>query len=163
MTSLPVALERKNDEDFLEITKRIEQALGRIKDDPSLKASQDTLAKLANCSRGTLNNRRWPLEQLVQIKNARKATRSKGTVEASGVETEDALLARLRENLHDSREEVLRWKTRYDDKCVEFRQLQDINRVLQRRLEIFEDESNRLKKASQKVRLTAVSNRLEKK
>ena len=71
MQKLNDGLEKKNDADFLELTLRLKAALQKIEISPGLKATQSVLKKLANCSRGTLNNRKWPIEELTRIKNAR--------------------------------------------------------------------------------------------
>lgn len=69
--SLPDALTEKNARDFDAMTRAIEDALKKIERDHRLKPTQATLSRLANCTRGTLNNRGWPLTRLSEIKLAR--------------------------------------------------------------------------------------------
>jgi hypothetical protein len=69
LKSLP--FDEKNQLDFDEMTERIRTALDAIRKNKSLKATQNTLAKLAHCSRRTLSLRRWPVEELKRIKNQR--------------------------------------------------------------------------------------------
>lgn len=69
LKSLP--FDEKNQLDFDEMTERIRTGLDAIRKNKSLKATQSTLAKLAQCSRRTLSLRRWPVEELKRIKNKR--------------------------------------------------------------------------------------------
>ena len=71
-SSLPQALEEKNQADFITVTNRISDALQKISSNPKLKPTQSVLARLSKVSRGTLNNRVWPLEKLEEIKSQRK-------------------------------------------------------------------------------------------
>jgi Mg2+ and Co2+ transporter CorA len=64
--SLP--FDERNQRDFEEITERIRTALDAIRKSKSLKPTQSTLARLAQCSRRTLSLRRWPIEELKRIK-----------------------------------------------------------------------------------------------
>ena len=69
LKSLP--FNERNQRDFEELTERIRTALNTIRKSKSLKPTQSTLAKLAQCSRRTLSLRRWPLEELKGIKKKR--------------------------------------------------------------------------------------------
>ena len=79
LKSLP--FDEKNQLDFDEMTERIRTALDAIRRNKSLKATQSTLAKLAQCSRRTLSLRRWPVEELKRI----KSQRNPGLVESESV------------------------------------------------------------------------------
>ena len=63
----------RNDRDFEEMTARIRQGLESIRKNRSLDPTQAMLAKLAQCSRRTLSLRRWPIEELKRIKDARRS------------------------------------------------------------------------------------------
>jgi Mg2+ and Co2+ transporter CorA len=69
LKSLP--FDERNQRDFEEITERIRTALDAIRKSKSLKPTQSTLARLAQCSRRTLSLRRWPIEELKRIKQNR--------------------------------------------------------------------------------------------
>lgn len=147
-SGIPAALQEKNEQEFVEVTRRIQDALARIESDPKLKASQDVLAKLANCSRGTLNNRKWPLDQLRKIKDARKAPVKLAIDETASIAKEESRIERYKQQLYDSREEVLLWKSRFDDANRQLAQAQDLTRVLQARLAASEQETTALRRAS---------------
>jgi chromosome segregation ATPase len=142
---VPAALQEKNEQEFIKVTRRIQEALARIKDDPKLKATQDVLAQLADCSRGTINNRKWPLDRLREIKTARKAAKQPITDESTSTAKIESRIERYKERLYDSREEVLIWKARYDEVGERLAQAQNLNRVLQSRLEAVEQEISRLR------------------
>ncbi|WP_312524930.1 hypothetical protein [Comamonas sp.] len=69
------ALVAKNASDFDAMTQAIDDALKKIERDRRIKPTQGVLAKLVGCSRGTLNNRGWPLTKLGEIKRAREQQR----------------------------------------------------------------------------------------
>lgn len=114
----PDALVAKNASDFDAMTEAIETALKKIEGDRRLKPIQATLAKLANCTRGTLNNRQWPLVRLQEIKTARKkelgakrppeSTESAAKLESEMDELKRLLQLSRTENarLHDKNEEL---------------------------------------------------------
>lgn len=152
-SGIPTALQEKNAQEFVEVTRRIQEALARIESDPKLKATQDALAQLADCSRGTLNNRRWPLERLREIKDARKAPKQPITDESAAAVKVESRIDRYKEQLYNSREEVLVWKARYDEANERLSEALNVTRVLQARLKAAEDEIANLRSNSgQKVR-----------
>lgn len=73
--SRPDALVAQNASDFDAMTQAIEDALKKIERDRRIKPTQEALRKLVGCSRGTLNNRKWPLTKLGEIKRAREQQR----------------------------------------------------------------------------------------
>lgn len=62
----------RNEADYYKLTDQIESALQKIESDGRIPATQNKLADLAKCSRKTLNNRKYPIERLNQIKTDRK-------------------------------------------------------------------------------------------
>jgi hypothetical protein len=147
-SGLPDALREKNDQEFIEITIRIQNALSQIEGNPKLKASQGVLAQLAKCSRGTLNNRKWPLEKLRAIKHARKSPSRPTEDPKSSIKTQTNQIERYKQQLHDSREELLTWKTRHDEIAERLTQTQELNKVLQSRNKELEDMTSARPKAS---------------
>ncbi|WP_416400272.1 hypothetical protein [Alicycliphilus denitrificans] len=79
--SLPEALVARNASDFDAMTQAIEDALRKIERDHRLKPTQQALAKLVGCARGTLNNRGWPLTRLADIKRAREQKQAEKSAE----------------------------------------------------------------------------------
>lgn len=69
---LPDALVAKNSIEFEKTTQSIKKALATIESNLKLKPTQSLLAKLAGCTRGTLNNRIWPNTELNRIKSERQ-------------------------------------------------------------------------------------------
>jgi hypothetical protein len=138
-TSNP-AFEEKNAQDFIEVTKKLQSALARIESDSRLKPTQAVLSKLAECSRGTINNRKWPLEKLKKIKAARKASIKPEDIASKAIRKEESRIERYKEQLFNNREELLVWKMRHDEQAQRVVQLEEINRVLQQRIKRLEDE-----------------------
>lgn len=145
ISSISRALQEKNEQDFIEVTRRIQEALARIESDSRLKATQDVLAQLADCSRGTLNNRKWPLDRLREIKAARRVPRQPITDESAATKIESRI-ERYKEQLYDSREEVLTWKARHDEASERLSDAQNPTRVLQERLATAEREIANLRR-----------------
>ena len=117
--SRPDALVAKNASDFDAMTQAIEKALNKIERDRRLKPTQESLAKLAGCTRGTLNNRAWPLTRLADIKRARarerkgekstepKAVAAKAELEADKLKNQLQLSRTENSKLH-AKNELLR-------------------------------------------------------
>lgn len=145
---LPSALQEKNEQDFVEVTDRIQSALSQIRSNPKLKATQEILAQLASCSRGTLNNRRWPLEELKKIKTARKTSPRSTTDDSALASKTESRIDRYKQQLYDSREEVLLWKNRHDEVLKQLGQTRDVNRVLRTKLTTIEAELSSLRRPS---------------
>ncbi|AWB33082.1 hypothetical protein [Orrella marina] len=147
-SGIPAALYEKNAQEFVEVTRRIQEALVRLESDTKLKATQEVLAQLANCSRGTLSNRRWPLERLREIKNARKVPKQPITDGSKAAVNTASRIERYKEQLYNSREEVLIWKARYDQVSERLAESLNVARVLQARLKEAEDELTNLRSNS---------------
>lgn len=126
--SLPDALVAKNARDFDAMTQAIDEALRKIERDRRIKPSQATLAKLANCTRGTLNNRGWPLARLLDIKRERERNRAaEKSVEpkscASKVESE---IDKLKNQLQLSRTENSRLHAKNEQLGKDLQQAKDL-------------------------------------
>lgn len=112
-TPSALPFDERNQQDFMLVTKRIQDALELMANDRRLKRTEINLAKLAGCSRGTLRNRTWPIEQLHKLKEEAKA--AKETIEAEPRATrEKARVERYREQLIKNRDELLFWKYKHD-------------------------------------------------
>lgn len=149
---IPDELHEKNEQEFVKMTDHIQLALVQIENDLKLKATQDVLARLSGCSRGTLNNRKWPLERLMEIKAARKAA-SKPLISQSGAAAKvESEVDRYKQQLEASRDEVRLWKTRHDSVKSQLDQTKNLNSVLQTRLTAIELElASVLRDESRKV------------
>jgi hypothetical protein len=125
---MPAALkalpfDKRNDQDFEDLTNRIRDGLALIRKSKSLKPTQDTLAKLAQCSRRTLSLRRWPIEQLKEIKNT-----------PSGDDENQPVAATAGKGRGDGYETLL---------VTQIRNYQDQNGQLFDRVQYLEDEQSR--------------------
>lgn len=157
-SGIPAALQEKNEQEFVEVTRRIQDALARIESDQKLKPTQDVLAKLADCSRGTLNNRKWPLDQLRKIKDARRTPVQLTVEETASGAKEESRIERYKQQLYDSRDEVLLWKARFDVAAKQLAQAQELIHILQARVTASEQEITTLRKASS-VKLVQISSK----
>ncbi|WP_046060263.1 hypothetical protein [Paracidovorax citrulli] len=125
--SRPDALAAKNASDFDAMTQAIEDALEKIERDSRIKSTQGSLAKLVGCSRGTLNNRGWPLSKLGDIKRAREQREAEKSAEpkkaASKAESETD---RLNNQLQLSRTENARLHAKNELLRKELQQAKDL-------------------------------------
>lgn len=145
-SSLNLGLIEKNAQDFIDITKRLQDALNKIEHDPKLKPTQLTLVKLAKCSRGTINNRIWPLNELKRIKNLRKVNIDSTSKTNQSEIAEASRIERYKDQLFNSREELLIWKVRHDMELKKSVELENLNKILVKRINLLETEINALKK-----------------
>lgn len=97
--------DERNEQDFEDLTRKIRDALAKIRKTRSLPATQENLAELAGCTRKTLHNRSWPISELKKIKEERqdnKDNKPKNTIArhkiSSGnyVERERLLIKRIK-------------------------------------------------------------------
>lgn len=109
----PLPFDGRNQQDFMLVTKRIQDALEQMANDRRLKRTETNLAKLAGCSRGTLRNRKWPMEQLQKLKAEARSAKESTEVEPRATR-EKARVERYREQLMKNRDELLFWKYKHD-------------------------------------------------
>ncbi len=103
------AFDQKNQDDFTEYTKVLNDALLEIQKNKDLKATVAQLSKMTGVHRNTITNRGWPVEKLNAIKEARKVAEDK-------VEEEDVdKRALLESQLTEARKEVVYWFNQYQD------------------------------------------------
>ena len=128
--SRPEALVAKNASDFDQLTEAIKDALKKIEGDRRLKPTQEVLAKLAGCTRGTLNNRGWPLTELDAVKQARKKKRESAQTERAdvkaGASESDSEVETLRRQLQFSRTENSRLHDKNVELATELKQAKDL-------------------------------------
>ncbi|MDO9437710.1 hypothetical protein [Hydrogenophaga sp.] len=125
--SLPEALVASNASDFDAMTQAINDALKKMERDHRLKPTQEALAKLVGCARGTLKNRGWPLTSLADIKTAREHKRAeqlaKPKVVAAKTESETE---KLENQLQLSRTENARLHAKIELLRRELQQAKDL-------------------------------------
>lgn len=136
-TKANLPFDERNQQDFMLVTKRIQDALELMANDRRLKRTETNLAKLAGCSRGTLRNRRWPMEQLQKLKEDARATKEQVEVEPRATR-EKAQVERYREQLVKNRDELLFWKYKHDALRDRVETLESQRDAYKRRAEGFE-------------------------
>lgn len=67
--------DERNEQDFENLTRNIQNAVATIRKSRSIPATQEKLAELSGCTRKTLHNRVWPINELKKIKEERKANK----------------------------------------------------------------------------------------
>ncbi len=105
--------DERNQQDFMLVTKRIQDALELMANDRRLKRTETNLAKLAGCSRGTLRNRKWPMEQLQRLKEESRSAKEVAEPEPRATR-EKFQIERYRNRLDKNRDELLFWKYKHD-------------------------------------------------
>jgi hypothetical protein len=159
----------RNQADYLLISNSIEAALNLMGIDPTVPATEASLAKLAGCSRGTLRNRKYPLERLKAIK-VRRAEQRKGKnrpvritpAHRVAVEVHIDEKKILQGQLEKSRCEIAVWVNKYSDLENEVKKLYRVRNVLQEGKKLLEEQIEELKK-SLRATETATANESEKK
>lgn len=158
--------DERNKNDFDDMTKRIEDALKIIEDDKTIPATQAKLCQLAKCSRGTLLNRKWPIERLKAIKDKREKGHKRKRITRehfSAVEVHIEDKNNLQAQLKESRDEAARWFHKYKDSEKEIKRLKRAheglrtkNQRLQQQLDEAEQELRRLNSTAQQGRIENV-------
>jgi uncharacterized protein YlxW (UPF0749 family) len=157
---MPAALkalpfDQRNEQDFHEMTERIRCALDVVRNTRTLKPTQDTLAKIAGCSRRTLSLRIWPIEVLKQIKLARLQRPQKRRADARSVNSKDSerLLEKQVKNYQRQNAELF---DRVQDLEEEKSRSDLIISELETELGILREEVERLEKISRRSNLQAL-------
>lgn len=135
------SLKEKNENDYFQMTERINEALKTLRDDHRIPATQNTLATMSGCSRKTLHNRAWAIKELKEIKQARKSKDVENITETSvNLKTK----AQIRENLLIEENENLQ-----EQNAILFNKLQESEYHLSQTLKlnsILEAENSYLRK-----------------
>jgi len=129
--------DERNQQDYMLVTKRIQDALEQMANDRRLKRTETNLARLASCSRGTLRNRKWPIEKLQKLKEDARAATEQVEVEPRATRGK-AQVERYRERLIKNRDELLFWKYKHDALRDQLETIQSQRDAYKRRAEEFE-------------------------
>lgn len=129
--------DERNQQDFMLVTKRIQNALEQMANDRRLKRTETNLARLAACSRGTLRNRLWPMEQLQKLKEEARTAKEQVEVEPRATR-EKSQVERYRVRLMKNRDELLFWKYKHDALRDQVETLASQRDTYMRRAEEFE-------------------------
>lgn len=138
-TTVSLPFDDRNQQDFMLVTKRIQDALELMTNDRRLKRTETNLARLAGCSRGTLRNRQWPLKQLQKLKDDARTAKEQVEVEPRATR-QKAQVERYREQLVKNRDELLFWKYKHDSLRDQMETLASQRDAYKRRAEEFETQ-----------------------
>ncbi len=144
VTSRPAPYDQRNIEDYKLIGKNISLALDKIQGDDCIPATEESLASLAGCSRGTLRNRKWPLVRLREIKKQRK-TRSGKAQQKTATKQPQNKEEELVMALNASRNEAARWFDKYKDSEADNRKFRRANNLLKEEKEALIRELTQLR------------------
>lgn len=139
MTELP--FDQRNQEDFEDVTERINEALLEIASDSKVKATITELAKRAKVHRNTIRNREWPAERLKAIKAERKAERERKTDKTDMPNPLDVLTSKL----EMARLETLHWFNQYNEAKAFYESANENVKYLSKTRESYKQEVEALK------------------
>lgn len=143
----------RNQLDYEAVTKKIAHALEILENDTSIPATEIKLAELADCSRGTLRNRVYPLVRLRKIKQSRFKKQNKPKLSSLtaqqltdvNIHISDKRI--LKEQLEKSRSEIAVWVTKFLELEKDVKRLERLVTVLQGAKEILETKLSQPKNA----------------
>jgi chromosome segregation ATPase len=143
--------EERNEQDFEDLTRKIWDAIERIKKTRSIPTTQEKLAELVGCTRKTLHNRGWPITELKKIKDARKAIRD-------GKQKNTPAEHRLNSEKHIARARLLIGQIRnlQEQNSKLFDQVQELKEkeaTLNDIVKVLENEINTRKNENQKLEM----------
>ncbi|HEX8472601.1 MAG TPA: hypothetical protein VF666_01080 [Pyrinomonadaceae bacterium] len=151
--------DKRNAADYKDLSNRIAAALKTLEESPQIAATEKELARLAQCSRGTLRNRAYPLECLKQIRASRNKDESQNVeshdITVVGTKLDNEIL--LQERLQNSRNEVAFWVDKYKDLESETKRLRRSNELLQAENAAMVTQNKHLRSRLEKVEETLVS------
>lgn len=140
--------DERNEQDFEDLTRKIQDAIATIKKTRSIPATQEKLAEMVGCTRKTLHNRGWPIAELKKIKEERKASKQKNnTVEhrvtaEKHIAREKLLIGQIR-NLQEQNGKLFDEKQELEEqKAI----LIDTVKVLEDEIIILKDEKRKLER-----------------
>ncbi|WP_150912534.1 hypothetical protein [Marinobacter halotolerans] len=106
------AFDEKNEQDFDDVTERINEALLKIASDANISATKTKLASLAGVHRNTIRNRGWPEERLQEIKRQRKTeAEQKKNADASQPKPVEVLTDKLQK----AQLEIMYWFKKHNE------------------------------------------------
>lgn len=106
------AFDGKNEQDFEDVTERINEALLKIASDRNVRATKSELAKIAGVHRNTIRNREWPIDRLQEIKAQRKAEAEE---KKKGTSPEFKPIDVLTDKLEKAQLEIMYWFKEHND------------------------------------------------
>lgn len=155
MATKALPFDERNQRDFNDMTARIRDALDLIRKNKNLRATQDVLAELAQCSRRTLSLRVWPILELKKIKDARSnhinAVERKADVR-NAVKTDSLLIKQVKNYQAQNGELFYRLQNLEEDKARSIAVISTLEnqiQTLKEKLVSLEQESPR--KASSRI------------
>lgn len=107
------AFDQKNQDDFVEYSQVLNEALLEIQNNKNLKATVAQLSKMTGVHRNTIANRIWPVQKLKQIKEARKLADLKREDQERRSSVDKKAL--LESQLSQARKEVIYWFNEFKD------------------------------------------------
>lgn len=140
---MPPALEEKNAQDFQDVTNRIWEAIEKISLNKRYKPSQEVLAKLASVSRGTINNRKWPLDELKKIK-AKRSQAEVDNLASKKLKPDGEIEMTFEDRLYLNREELRVWKVKADHEMLKVANLETIVENQNKQIQVLKSEVIRL-------------------
>lgn len=151
MATKALPFDERNQRDFDDMTARIRDALDLIRKNKNLRATQDVLAELAQCSRRTLSLRVWPILELKKVKDARSnhinAVKRKADVR-SAVKTDSLLIKQVKNYQAQNGELFYRLQNLEEDKARSIAVISTLENQIQtlnEKLVSLEKESHRAK------------------
>lgn len=104
------AYDQRNQADYDGVTRKINDALSKMRKDSSIKVSVPSLAALSGVHRNTINNRAWPRGELDSIKAERLAEK-----ESVNTATKVDPKLELEGQLDKAKHEILYWYRKAED------------------------------------------------
>lgn len=143
------AYDDKNQQDYDDVTKRLNQALTEIEKNPELPATQAEVARLSGVHRNTVRDREFPKTKLEDIKKSRK---EKALQEKLNSRSKAELLTEERDKLAT---EVVHWFSQY---LQAKKDSDDLNRLLKRQTEASEYYKKEFEKQKEEIQALRFKN-----
>ncbi len=149
--------EERNEQDFEDLTRKIQDAIATIKKTRSIPATQEKLAELVGCTRKTLHNRGWPISELKKIKEERQASKDGKQKNITAehklsvgkhIEREKLLIRQVR-NLQEQNGELFDRVQELEDGKA---RLTDTNKVLEDEIVVLNDVKRKLERELRRLK-----------
>lgn len=162
----PLPFDKKNAEDFLGVTKSIQDAMNKIADDPRQKATIANLSKLSGVHRNTIAHRGWPKEELDKIRSERAdAERNINSSESAKADRDKQEKKDLAESLKLSRDESAKWFHLYQQAIGVSEEMKRQMALLNERIASSQEELHKVRqqsKSTSNVRTLSTKQKVEK-
>ncbi|HEY0375751.1 MAG TPA: hypothetical protein VGC87_02215 [Pyrinomonadaceae bacterium] len=149
--------DERNEQDFEDLTRKIQDGIAKLRRTRSLPATQEKLAEMVGCSRKTLHNRGWPITELKKINEERKANKENKQKNTTAehrlsaekhIAREKRLIGQIR-NLQQQNSKLFDEKQELEEQKAA---LTDTVRVLEEEIDILKDEKRKLERESRKFK-----------